>query len=87
MGDKADTGLIIHSILIGTNPKDCLRWDIGQLVGKDKSLRVSLIVHDDTNFNLYGLKRYLVYITPVNDTTEQLWRSYENIPVSLLYDI
>lgn len=87
MADKADTGLIIHSILIGTNPKDCLRWDIGQLVGKDKSLKVTTIAHDETNFNLYGLKRYLVYVTPIGQTEETLWRSYENIPVSLLYDI
>lgn len=84
--DKADTGLAIHSILIGSNPKDCIRWDVGQLIGKDKTIKITSIIHDDANFNIYGVKRYLVYVTKEEGVEEHLWRSYENIPVSCLYD-
>lgn len=85
--DKADTGLTIHSISIGEDLKDCIRWDIGQLVGKKKDLKITTIIHDDANFNIYGVKRYLIYVTPVGETNETLWRSYENMSVSCLYDI
>lgn len=85
--DKADTGLSIHSILVGSNPKDCLRWDVGQLVGKDKSLKITAIIHDDANFAIYGVKRYLIYVTKGGAEEDHLWRSYEGMPVSCLYDI
>lgn len=85
--DKADTGLTIHSISIGEDLKDCLRWDVGQMVGKNKTLQISTIIHDDANFSIYGVKRYLIYVTPAGEKGESLWRSYENMPVSCLYDI
>ena len=84
--DKADTGLTHHSKSVGSIPKDCIRCDVGQEIPKTTK-KVSRIEHDDANFNIYGSKRYLVYITIDGGVDEHLWRSYENLPVSLLYDI
>jgi len=45
--EKLDTGLEIHSLTIGTDQKDGMRWTIGSKVGKDKEMTVSIITIDD----------------------------------------
>jgi len=87
MTDRLDTGLDIHSIIIGINPVNGMKWSVGQEVtlGKDRATHtISRITIDDNYFEMYGAESYVVFVKD-KDGDEYLWRRYDKMPVSIIY--
>ena len=73
---------VIRKIVIGRDPKDAMAYFVGMRAGSGK---VSAIVLDDEHLFRYSKKRYLVYIQ--NDDGQTLWKSIDDMPCILEYDL
>lgn len=85
--DRLDTGLDIHSITIGINPVDGMKWTVGQEVklGKDRIAHtISRIEIDDVYYAMYNAASYVVFVKD-DEGAEFLWRRYDKMPVSIIY--
>lgn len=77
----------IHQITIGSDPKNGFSWKVGQGVLGSKYTISRIIRHEDS-FLLQGEVIYVVYVYKGNDKTyDVVWRTYSNIPVSIVCDI
>lgn len=84
--DKADNGLIIHSIAFGDNPVNSMKWTVGQDIRTKKGVvKISAIVFDEGDFYHYGKYSYIIYVS--DDTGTYLWRKYSDVPTSIVYDL
>lgn len=78
----------ILKIIAGPNPINGFATYVGQpqSIGKDKDYKVTQIIEDTQSFIHFGVKRYKIYIKS-NTSEEILWRVYENVPITILYDV
>ena len=74
---------MIRKIIIGVDPLKAMAYYVGQKAGDSK---VDAIILDDAYLHKYKEQRYLVYIKqPKNGV--MLWKSVENVPVLIEYDL
>ena len=78
----------IYSIGIGNNPKDLMTWAVGKQwqTPDGNTVVIDEILRDENNFFFFGNLRYLVYVKN-KDGDRILWRSYENCPITVTYNI
>lgn len=80
--EKIDGG-VIHSLAIGADWKNAFTLTVGKVVN---GLTISTIVRDENNFYFFGNVRYVVYVKN-KDGVECIWRTYENMPAAVTYEI
>lgn len=73
---------MIRKIIIGRDPKDAMAYYMGMRAG---SGLVTAIVQDEAFLHKYGKTRYLIYIE--NEEGTMLWKSVDNMPCILEYDL
>lgn len=73
---------MIRKIIVGPNPKDAMAYVVGMRAGSGE---VDSIVRDDAALYKYGRTIFRIYIK--NDDGVMEWKSIENMPVMLEYDL
>jgi hypothetical protein len=73
---------MIRKIIVGPNPKDAMAYVVGMRAGTGE---VDSIVRDDAALYKYGRTIFRIYIK--NDDGVMEWKSIENMPVMLEYDL
>lgn len=74
---------IIRKIIAGRDPKNAMAFVVGQSVYGGGEIHA--ITSDGRAQSLYGKSRYLVYVE--NKDGIILWKSIEDMPVVIEYDI
>lgn len=73
---------MIRKIIVGPNPKDAMAYVVGMRAGTGE---VDSIVRDDVALYKYGRTIFRIYIKNEDGVME--WKSIENMPVMLEYDL
>ena len=73
---------MIRKIIIGTNPKDAIAYVVGMRAGLGE---IDSIVRDEHTLYKYGRTIYRIYIKTEEGLME--WKSIENMPIMLEYDL
>jgi hypothetical protein len=73
---------MIRKIIVGPNPKDAMAYVVGMKAGSGE---VDSIVRDDAALYKYGRTIFRIYIRNEDGVME--WKSIENMPVMLEYDL
>jgi hypothetical protein len=74
---------MIRKIIIGVDPLKAMAYYVGQKAGDSL---VDTIILDEAYLHKFKEKRYLVYIKHPEDGV-MLWKSVENVPVLIEYDL
>lgn len=65
-----------------------MHYNIGQEMGRDKSMEVVGIVMDENYYHVMGKIQYLVYAkNKSGDGEEKLWKRFIDLPVAITYDL
>ena len=73
---------MIRKIVIGRDPKDAMAYYVGMRAGTGK---VVSIIQDEAMLYKHGKNRYLIYIE--NEEGTMLWKSIDDMPCILEYDL
>jgi hypothetical protein len=73
---------MIRKIIVGVNPKDAMAYVVGMRAGTGE---VDSIIRDESALYKHNRTIYRIYIRNENGVME--WKSIENMPVMLEYDL
>ncbi len=78
----------IRRIIIGQNVKDGMSFSIGQILNLPGStITITDIVHDVEYYDVFKISKYVVYCKRYDSEEHIPFKSTENMPVFLEYDI
>lgn len=76
---------IIRKITIG-DLKDGITYKVGQSMMAGQ-ITIRSIIHDVDFLEKAGINRYDIYVSQGEVRYSRLWKTFENMPVSIEYDI
>lgn len=75
----------IRKITLGDNPKeDGIAFQVGNKAGRDGHI-ISEIIEETNNLFSFGSVKFLVFIKLPSESDRFLWKSFQNVPVSVEY--